>query len=98
VAESEIVKHMADIRSETLARIGVTQTELDRTRAVLSRLDELCRDLAEVGRALESAPRTVAAKGSPPVANLELVRLERELENDVRQCLTQAAQSRRNDG
>ncbi len=89
---------MADIRSETLARIGVTQTELDRTRAVLSRLDELCRDLAEVGQALESAPRTVAAKGSPPVANLELVRLERELENDVRQCLTQAAQSRRNDG
>jgi hypothetical protein len=90
------MKAMVDLRKETLARIGVTQLELDGMRTALARLDELCRDLSDVGQALEKLRGPVSANGSPTVADLELIRLERELECDVRRCLEIAARTRLN--
>jgi hypothetical protein len=81
---------MADLRHETLERIGVTQGELNRMRAALVRLDEVCRDLAEVGRAVEESDKVASAEGTLSVIDLELIRLERELESDVRQCMADA--------
>lgn len=76
---------MTYLRKETLARIGATQDQLDGIRMAMRRLDELCRDLEVVGKALEDACRPVS--DGTAIADLELVRLERELESEVRQCL-----------
>lgn len=89
---------MVNLRSETLERIGVTQLELNGMRAELARLDELCSDLVEVGQALEEARSTGSAGSTPSIADLELVRLERELESDVRKCLKNAVRTSRNNG
>lgn len=82
---------MVGLRSSTLSRIGATQAQLDGLRADLHRLDELCRDLEAVGQALEGTRGTVSNGTASVVADLELTRLERELESEVRQCLTSAA-------
>lgn len=87
---------MVDLRRDTLTRIGVTQMELDKMSMALVRLDELCRDLSDVGRALEEVHNIEATNGASAVADLELIRLERELESDVRQCLADAKLLRRN--
>jgi len=81
---------MVDLRRDTLARIGVSQIELDGMQTELKRLDELCRDLSEVGEALEEVRSIESENRTSAVADLELVRLERELESDVRQCLSDA--------
>jgi hypothetical protein len=82
---------MADLRSESLARIGVSQSELDSIRTAMTHFDELYRDLYDVGEALEKRCSSESANGSTTVVDLELKRLERELEYDVRQCLKSVA-------
>lgn len=82
---------MVDLRKETLARIGATQAQLDGFKMALSRLDELCRDLEVVGQALECTRHPVSKGSAGSVTDLELTRLERELESEVRQCLADAA-------
>lgn len=79
---------MINLRQNSLARIGATQDQLDGFRLALRRLDELCRDLEVVGQALEDASQPVFGG---TVTDLELTRLERELESEVRQCLADAA-------
>lgn len=82
---------MANLRKETLARIGTTQAQLDGMRMALRRLDELYRDLEIVGQALEHTRHPVFNGTAGVVADLDLARLERELESEVRQCLADAA-------
>jgi hypothetical protein len=82
---------MADLRHETLERIGVTQGDLNGMRAALVRLEEVYQDLADIGRAIEESDKVASAEGTLSVIDLELIRLERELESDVRQCMTDAA-------
>ena len=81
---------MADLRHETLERIGVTQGDLNGMRAALVRLEEVCQDLAVIGQAIEEAHKAVPAEGTLSVVDLELIRLERELESEVRQCMADA--------
>lgn len=82
---------MVSLRSKTLSRIGTTQAQLDGLRAVLHRLNELCRDLESVGQALEGTRSSVFNGTASVVTDLELTRLERELESEVRLCLADAA-------
>lgn len=88
---------MVELRSESLSRIGVSQKELDNLRTALTLFDELCRDLSNVGQELEDANTSRSSNDKPTVVNLELIRLERELENDVRQYLKDAALTRPKD-
>jgi hypothetical protein len=81
---------MIYLRKETLARIGTTQAQLDGMRMALRRLDELCRDLETVGQALEDTRYPVPDAAAVTVTDLELTRLERELESEVRECLADA--------
>ena len=81
---------MVDLRFESLERIGVTQAELNGLSVSLVRLEEVCQDLVDIGRAIEGAHTQVLAEGTLPVIDLELIRLERELESEVRRCMTRA--------
>lgn len=72
-------------RKETLVRIDVTQSQLDGMRQKHARLNELCRDLEDVVQALAANKMSGAEINNE--AEFELIRLERELENDVRHCL-----------
>lgn len=76
-------------------RLTVSHEELDKARSSDSIMDEICRDFEEVVEALRRAEAKSQTAGEVHTPDLELVRLARELAEEIDKRLsTQAEQPR----
>jgi DNA repair ATPase RecN len=64
-------------------RLKISRQELDEASSRDNTLDELCRDYEEVVETLRRSEDRSQAAGETPTPDLELVRLARELEEDI---------------